>query len=154
MLERTAGRSVGAALALATTTFILWFPANLMTLLTLHVIGIERSSRLGSGVVAMWQEGWPLLALVVGLQVIVLPFFRFGLLAAALASIRFRVQGRWTGVAFRWAEHLDIWSMPDVFLFGAAVGYSRVAVKIPLMIGPGGWSLICAAAAAMLTRAS
>lgn len=46
VLERTAGRSLDAALALAAATFILWFPANLGTLLTIQVLGIERSSRL------------------------------------------------------------------------------------------------------------
>ncbi|HEX5326164.1 MAG TPA: paraquat-inducible protein A, partial [Acetobacteraceae bacterium] len=154
VLERTAGRSLDAALALAAATFILWFPANLGTFLTIRVLGIEHSSRLASGVIAMWQEGWYPLALVVGLQGVILPFLRFGLLTAALVSIRLREQRRWTGIAFRWAEHLDLWSMPDVFLLGAAVGYSRVAVLIPVTIGVGGWSMIVAACFSMIVRAS
>jgi paraquat-inducible protein A len=154
VLERTAGRSLNAALALSFTTFLLWFPANFETLMTMRFAGIERSSRLGSGVIEMWHEGWPLLAVVVGLQGVILPFFRFGLLASALAAIRLERQGPWTGRVYRWAEHLDLWSMPDVFLFGAAIGYSRVAVHIPVIIGPGGWCLIAAAFFTMMTRAS
>ncbi len=154
VLERTAGRSLDAALALSVATLILWFPANLATLLSMQVLGIERSSRLGSGVIAMWNEGWPELALVVGLQGVVLPFVRLGLLTATLASIRFHFQGRWTGPAFRWAQRLDLWAMPDVFLFGAIVGYSRIRSLIPVTIGVGGWSLIAAAGLTMLTRAS
>lgn len=154
VLERTAGRSLNAALALSFTTFLVWFPANLGTLMTIRFAGIEKSSRLGSGVIEMWHEGWPYLAIVVGLQGVLLPFFRFGLLAAALAAIRLERQGRWTGRVFRWAEHLDLWSMPDVFLFGAAIGYSRVAVHIPVTIGIGGWGLIAAAFFTMMTRAS
>ena len=102
----------------------------------------------------MWLEGWRLLALVVGLQGVILPFFRFGLLTASLASIRLGMQRRWTGIAFRWSEHLDLWSMPDVFLLGAAIGYSRVAVLIPVTIGIGGWSMIVAACLTMVARAS
>ncbi len=154
VLERTAGRSLDAALALAIATFVVWFPANLSTLMTIHFLGIERSSRLGSGVFAMWQQGWNLLAVVVGLQGVILPFFRFGLLASALAGIKLDRQGLWTGVVFRWAQHLDLWSMPDVFLIGALIGYSRVAVLIPVRIGAGGWSLIAAAMLTMLTRAT
>ncbi len=154
VLERAAGRSLNAALALSFTTFLLWFPANLATLMTIRFAGIERSSRLGSGVVEMWHEGWPYLAIVVGLQGVVLPFLRFGLLAAALAAVRLERTGRWTGRVYRWAEHLDLWSMPDVFLFGAAIGYSRVAVHIPVTIGAGGWCLIGAAFFTMMTRAS
>lgn len=154
VLERTAGRSIDAALALSFTTFVLWFPANLATLMTLQIAGIERSSRLGSGAIEMWNEGWVTLAIVVGLQGVILPFFRFGLLAAALAAIRLDRQGPWIGRVFRWAEHLDLWSMPDVFLFGAAIGYSRVAVHLPVTIEPGGWCLIAAAFFTMMTRAS
>ncbi|MGH7155568.1 MAG: paraquat-inducible protein A [Acetobacteraceae bacterium] len=154
VLERTAGRSLDAALALALATLFLWFPANLATLFSIHALGIERSSRLGSGVISMWKFGWPLLAIVVGLQGILLPFIRFSLLAAVLSAVRLGGQGRWLGGAFRWAQRLDHWSMPDVFLFGAVVGYSRVEALIPVTIGPGGWSLIGAAAFGMLTRAS
>jgi paraquat-inducible protein A len=154
VLERTAGRSIDAALALALATLVLLVPANLGTLLSMQVLGVERSSRLISGAIDMWREGWLLLAIVVALQGVILPFFRFSLLSAALTSIRFHFQDRWTGIAFRWSEHLDAWSMPDVFLFGAAIGYSRVAVFIPVKIGFGGWSLIAAACLAMVTRAS
>ena len=154
VLERTAGRSLDAALALAVATFILWFPANLGTLLTIQVLGIERSSRLGSGVLSLFAEGWILLGLVVGLQGVVLPFLRFGLLSAALAGIKLRRQGLWTGIAFRWAQRLDLWSMPDVFLLGGIIGYSRIAALIPVHIGHGGQALIVAAMLTMLTRAT
>lgn len=154
VLERTTGRSLDAALALAAATFILWFPANLGTLLTIQVLGIEKTSRLGSGVLSLFSEGWILLGVVVGLQGIVLPFLRFGLLASALAGIKLRRQGLWTGIVFRWAQHFDHWSMPDVFLLGGIIGYSRIAALIPVHIGNGGWSLIVAAFFTMLTRAT
>lgn len=152
VLERAQGRSVDAALALALATLLLLFPANLATLLRISAAGIMRSSRLGSGVIAIWREGYPLMAVVVGLQGVLLPFLRFGLLAAVLASVRLRAVGRWTGPAFRWAERLDLWAMPDVFLFGAAIGYSRMAPFVPATIGAGGWCLIAAALASILTR--
>ena len=41
----------------------------------------------------------------------------------------------WLGPCFRWAMHLDQWAMPDVFLIGAAVGYSRVMAKMHAEIG-------------------
>ncbi|MGE0226153.1 MAG: paraquat-inducible protein A [Acetobacteraceae bacterium] len=151
-LERATGRSLDAALALSAATLLLLFPANMMTLFHLSFAGIERSSRLGSGVFALWQGGWILLALGVALQGILLPFARFGLLTAALAAVRLQRRDVWPGMAFRWAERLDHWAMPDVFLIGAAIGYSRVAARLPLQIEAGGWCLILAAFMAMLTR--
>ncbi|HTW71258.1 MAG TPA: paraquat-inducible protein A [Acetobacteraceae bacterium] len=154
VLERSAGRALDYALALSLTTLLLLFPANLMTLFRVSMLGMERTSHLGSGVIGLWQQGFAPLAIVVGLQGIVLPFFRFGLLATALGAVRCGTQGPWIGAIFRWAERLDVWAMPDVFLIGAAIGYSRVAAQLPLVIAPGGWCLVSAAALAMLTRAS
>lgn len=153
-LERVRGNSVDRGLALACATLLLLFPANLMTLLHVTIAGVPRSSRLASGIVGMAQQGWLPLALVVGLQGIILPFARFGLLCGALGAIRWHMQSRWVGRIFRWSETIDLWAMPDVFLIGAAVGYSRVAPSLPITIGPGGWCLIAAAISAMLTRAS
>lgn len=154
VLERTTGRSVDFALALSVATLLLLVPANTTRLMTLPFGGIERTSRLGSGIFVMWREGWPLLAIGVALQGVILPFFRFGMLSACLVAIRLGRQGHWTGPVFRWAERFDLWAMPDVFLLGAIVGYSRVAVHLPVEIGPGGWCLIAAAFLTMLTRAT
>ncbi|MFL5255282.1 MAG: paraquat-inducible protein A [Rhodopila sp.] len=153
-LEHATGRGIDVPLACASATLLLLFPANVMPLLRVSFDGISQSSRLGAGVFGMWSEGWYLLAIVVGLQGVILPFLRFGMLSAMLAAVRFRRQTKWTGKLFRWAEHLDLWAMPDVFLIGAVVGYSRVAAKLPMHIGPGGWCLVAAAGLSMLTRAS
>jgi paraquat-inducible protein A len=44
--------------------------------------------------------------------------------------------------------------MPDVYLVGAMVGYSRVEARLPVEIGVGGYCLIAAALLAMLSRAT
>jgi paraquat-inducible protein A len=44
--------------------------------------------------------------------------------------------------------------MPDVYLIGAMVGYSRVTARLPVEIGAGGYCLIAAALLAMLSRAT
>ena len=152
-LERATGRSLTAALACSTATLLLLFPANLMPLLSLSTAGLDRQSVLVSGAVGMWRQGWPLLAIVVGLQGVALPFFRFAMLSAALAAIRSGRQRRWTGRVFRWSERLDLWAMPDVFLIGGAIGYGRIIPFVPVRIGAGGWCLIAAALLSLLTRA-
>jgi paraquat-inducible protein A len=44
--------------------------------------------------------------------------------------------------------------MPDVFLLGFIIGYSRLAPFVPVEIGAGGWALVGAAILTMLTRAT
>lgn len=153
-LERTAGRSLDAALACAAATFLLLFPMNFAPLVSVNKLGITRQSLLGSGVLDMWRHGWVMPAALIGAFAVVLPFARFGLLILSLGALRLGWRPAWRGRAFRWAMHLDLWAMPDVFLVGAAVGYSRVAVQLNAVIGVGGWCLIGAALLCMLSRAS
>src|SRR5581483_3901786 len=93
-------------------------------------------------------------SLLVALFAMILPLARFGLLSLVLGLLRLGRRPTWLGRGFRWAMYLDQWAMPDVFLFGAAVGYSRVAASLPVVITPGGYCFIAAALLCMLTRAS
>lgn len=153
-LERTNGRSIAAALACSTATFVLLFPANLLPLMSVSILGLHQQSRLISSVTALWHGHWVIAAVLIGVFVIVLPFVRFGLLSVVLTCVRLGLRPPWLGSAFRWTMHLDQWAMPDVFLFACAVGYKRVAVNLPVVIGTGGWCFIAAAALCMLCRAT
>lgn len=153
-VERSAGRSLDAALACSLGTLILLFPANLLPLMSVSLLGVTRSSRIGSGVVALWQGHWVIVAAIVGACAVILPLVRFGLLSTVLACLRLRYRPPWLGRAFRWAMMLDQWAMQDVFLLGAAVGYSRVSANLDVTIGWGGICLILAALLSMLSRAA
>jgi paraquat-inducible protein A len=93
-------------------------------------------------------------AVIIALEVIALPFLRFGLLLAVLGPICMGWRARWMGPVFRWSERLDQWSMPDVFLFGGIVGYSRIEPFLPIHVEAGGWCLVGVAVFTLLTRAT
>lgn len=153
-LERTSGRSITAALACALTTLILLFPANILPLMSVSILGMSRDSRLVSGVTSLWNGQWVIVAILVAAFAMVLPFVRFGLLSTVLACVRLGRCPHWLGRAFRWSVRLDQWAMPDVFLIGFAIGYSRVAANLTVTLEPGGLCLIGAAMMCMLSRAS
>lgn len=153
-LQRAYGRSINGALACASATFVLLFPANLLPIMHASMLGMSRESRLGTGVISLWQHQWVLVALLVAVFAVVLPFVRFGLLSVVLAHLQLGYRPRWLGPAFRWSLYLDQWAMPDVFLIGSAVGYSRIAAAMPVSIGWGGICLIFAAFLCMLSRAT
>jgi hypothetical protein len=117
---------VEAALACTTATFVLLFPANLAPLMTVTMLGASHSSVLASGIVSMWNDGWVILAVLLGMFGIVLPFARFGGLMLVLAAIGFGWRFSGIGAVFRWSLALDAWAMPDVYLVGCIIGYVRV----------------------------
>jgi len=152
-MERTSGRSVTAGLACSLATFLLLFPANLLPLMSVSVLDMTRQSEISSGVAILWSGQWVIVATLVAAFVMVLPFVRFGLLTAVLAQVYFRRCPSWLGPAYRWCRELDPWAMPDVFLIGLAIGYSRVAAKLTVHLEVGGLCLIAAAFLCMLSRA-
>lgn len=151
-LERATGRAVGTAFACALTTLVLLIPANLMLLMSVSKAGLGGKMHLASGVGTIWHQEWPIVAVVIALEVVIFPFVRFGLLVGSLGAVLAGYTAAWVGPAFRWAEALDLWAMPDVFLIGCAIGYSRLAPFADVTIGVGGWCFTGAALMAMLTR--
>lgn len=153
-LERMNGRHLDTAFICAVTTFLLLFPANFLPILQVDVIGVTNRSLIVSGVIGIWLQHWPLLAIVIGLEIILLPFLRFGLLSFVLGALRLGYRPAWLGHIFRWAERLDEWAMLDVFLIGGMVGYARVAPFLPIHIEAGGYCVIATALLTLITRAS
>ncbi|WP_284503155.1 paraquat-inducible protein A [Caballeronia sp. AZ10_KS36] len=153
-LARRSGRSIVAALGCASATFVLLFPANLSTLMSVEILGSTRSSLLVSGIVAMWREGWLVLALLLGAFGIVLPFIRFGTLVIVLGALCLGRPSPRIGALFRWSLWLDVWAMPDVYLVGCFIGYARVAQNLDASIGAGGYCFVAAAIISMVTRAT
>ncbi len=153
-LERMNGRHLDTALICAATTFLLLFPANLLPMLQVDIIGIKNHSLIASGVIGVWLQDWPVLAIVIGLEIILLPFLRFGLLSFVLGALRLGYRPSWLGRVFRWAEWLDEWAMLDVFLVGGMVGYARVAPFLPIHIEAGGYCVIATSLLTLITRAS
>ena len=154
ILERTHGRSVSGALACSAAVLLLLLPGNLLTFLTTQALGVSRHSVVASAAGAMLTDGWPFLALAVLLFAVVFPILRFALLTAVLAAVERRDHRPWMGQAFRWANELETWAMPDVFLLGLAVAYARLADSIAVKLGTGAICYILAGVLALFVRAT
>ena len=155
-LEKTNGRSVGAALACSLATLLLLVPVNVLPLLRVDIFGMHSQNITAAGVAQLWARGWILLAGLSALFVIVLPFLRFGLLSAVLAALRLDRRPAWLGAAFRWSLWLDPWAMLDVYLVAGCVGYYRLINidQARVTIELGGACFIAAAFLTMLSRAT
>ncbi|HVS78354.1 MAG TPA: paraquat-inducible protein A [Steroidobacteraceae bacterium] len=155
-LEKTNGRSIGAALACSLATLLLLVPVNVLPLLRVDIFSIHSQNVTAAGVAQLWGRGWIFLAGLSALFVIILPFARFGLLSAVLAALRLGRRPAWLGAAFRWSTWLDPWAMLDVYLLAGCVGYYRLINidQARVTIELGGACFIAAAFLTMLSRAT
>jgi paraquat-inducible protein A len=144
-LERAAGRSAAASLACTAAGLLMLFPGNVLPLMRSHLLGASFDAYAIDGAVAYWQDGWPLMAVFVGVLVVVIPFVRSAMLVAVLGSLYFGHRRRWQGSVFRYAEELRLWSMAGVYCLAGIVTYSRLAAEIEADVLTGGWCFISAA---------
>jgi len=155
-LEKTSGRSIGAALACSLATLLLLVPLNVLPLLRVDIFGMHSQNITAAGVAQLWGRGWVWLAGLSMLFVIVFPFLRFGLLSAVLAALRLGRHPSWLGRAVRWSMWLDPWAMVDVYLLAGCIGYYRLINidQAHVTIELGGACFIAAAVLTMLSRAT
>ncbi|WP_343893288.1 paraquat-inducible protein A [Craurococcus roseus] len=141
VLRRGRERPLGTALALGLACLPLYGVAVLAPFLGLALLGQGRDSRVGTGAIGFAQDGfWPLSA-VVALCVVALPLLRILLRLAVLCGLRLRRPPARLPVLFRWHERLGPWAMPEVFLFGALVSYTRLVDLAAVEIGPAAYGL-------------
>ncbi len=134
---------VDAPLALSVAALLLLLPAFAAPLMIVSTFGALRESWLPSGVAAMWNDGFPTLAVVVGTFSIALPAAFLALLVWVLGSLHFERRDA-LGPAFRWVKYLRPWVMIEVYLVGCFVAYSRIKVISTVDVEVGGWCLIAA----------
>jgi paraquat-inducible protein A len=149
----TARRS-DAALACASAALVLLVAANLQVFLTTAVYGVSRQSQVVSSAIAMVQSGYPELGIAIGLFIGVFPVLRTGLLTVVLATIRLGRRPACLGPAFRLANALQVWAMPEVFALAAVVAWARLGVELSVVVGDGALCFATAAALMLLTRAA
>jgi len=142
-----------AALAFASTTFLLLSPSNLLPFLSTAALGQTQTSRLLSSAIELAHEGWPALAVVVGLVLIVLPPLRFGLLTVVLTLLHTTWRPAWLGATFRLTNVLQPWAMVDVGLLALWVAYARLHATVPTHLGAGGLCFVAAGVSALMSRA-
>lgn len=153
VLERTRATGTGAAAALAIVTFVLLIPANLLPLYEVELLAGSRASHVTSGVGLFWQQHWPLPAIAMLLFVLILPLLRFALLSIVLGAVHLGVRSARLGPAFRVAQLLGVWAMPEVMLLGIFVAYGRLSALFDLKVGAGALFMAAATLGALLTRA-
>jgi paraquat-inducible protein A len=152
-LVRFNGRSVDAGLAVSAATLVLLVPANLLPFMETSLLGVSQTSWLVSSATAMWRDGWPWLALAIGAFVVVAPLVRFALLTVVLAAVRLEWRIVGLGRVFRIAQGLAPWAMPDVFLLGLWIAYSRLHAAMAVTLHAGAICLVAAGVLTLLTRA-
>ncbi len=104
--------------ALLIASFILYIPANLMTMMETGTLVSYRKDTIVSGVAHLWESGNPGIAVIVFVASVLVPLFKLLVLTLLLLSVRrgstWKIRTRVQ--LYRVVELVGRWSMLDIFV--------------------------------------
>jgi len=129
--------SIQKTWALLITSLFLYFPANLLPIMTTRSLGKEELNTILGGVIVLWQSGSYPIAIVIFIASIVVPVVKFIVLAWLNYSVQqksneFQLQ---RAQLYRITEFIGRWSMIDIF--AVAILASLIQLGTAMTIHPG-----------------
>ena len=137
----------------AITGLLAAIPAMLLPIFVVSAAGIVRASPADGTVIALFHYDYSPLAIVMALCSIALPVLWLGMLAAVMITLHGNGHPAWLGPVFRHANELNMWAMPDVFVMGGFVAYTRLGAVAHVSIGLGGWAYLAFAFCSIVVQA-
>ena len=142
LLSRPRKQSVERTFALSVAGFILFFPANLLPMVGITLLGNVNTGELYSGVMALYNDGMEAVAIVVFLASILFPLAYISLALLISGHLYFNRPNRYLIGWMRWMHHLDEWVMLEVYLLGIIVACVKLMAIAPLKFGGGLYAFI------------
>ena len=148
--DRAAELARSVDMAWAVAILVLLIPANLLPVASTSFGSVTHYAWIASMATAVWAQRWPVLGLMLGAYTVVFPFIWVSLLTVVLVTLHTRRKPAWLGRAFRYAQSIHLWAMPDVLVIAGFVIYMRTSQQLTTRLQPGGWCLIGAGLLALL----
>jgi paraquat-inducible protein A len=136
--ERRAGTLAPAA-ALTLAALILYVPANVFPIMSMHFYGARTESTVWGGVVSLVDHGYWFIGAVVFVASMAVPLLKLAGLLFLVVSVRLG-SPRWQRARlrlFRFIDRIGPWAMLDVFLLAVLVALVRLGDLASVLPGPG-----------------
>ncbi len=135
VLFRPSNPRLDRPLALTIAAIILLVLANSFPFISFDISGHTEQALLSSGVFSLLDAGWVMLAVLVLLTGIVLPFLQLAGVAYVLIPLRFGFFAPHLAVIYRWVRLLQPWAMTDIFMLGIFVSVAKLAGMGSIILG-------------------
>jgi len=122
-------------LALMGAAAVAFALANAFPVMELDANGIRTESTIYGLVKALFESGWPTVALIVLVTVIVVPVVQLATTIYVLGSLQFGRIPLLMGLAVRTIDAVWRWGMVEVFLLGAMVSMVRLTKIADVYVG-------------------
>ncbi|KEQ16318.1 paraquat-inducible protein A [Endozoicomonas numazuensis] len=137
VLESHRPAGIQRCLALVVTGLLLFLPANYYPVLSMDILGNEQQSTIFGGVIALYQESYGAISMLVLLSAILIPLLRLLILLQVMVAA---IKGWGRGLSrslLRLYVHLKEWGMMEIYFLGALVAVIKLADMASVQAGVG-----------------
>jgi paraquat-inducible protein A len=114
-------------LALTIASAIALIVAHTTPLMGLSAVGRHSSTTITGGVLAMWEQGERITAVVVAFCAGIAPAGYALFMLTVLLAVRRPPAPQWVGEMLRWGRAMEPWSMNEVMILGILVALIKIA---------------------------
>ncbi len=120
------------------TALILYVPANVLPIMTTNEMGKETFNTIAGGVVALWEHGDFLIALIILVASLLVPLAKFAALIVLCLGNRLEMVDKPQSRAniYRLTEFVGRWSMVDVFVVAFLAALIQLGNLMSVYPGP------------------
>jgi paraquat-inducible protein A len=131
--------SIGRCWALLIAAYILYIPANLLTIMETGSLISYRRDTIVSGVVHLWKTGSWMIAVIVFVASVTIPLLKLISLTLLLASVQRRSTWRphQRTRLYRLVELVGRWSMLDIYVVTLLAALVQLGAMATVKAGPG-----------------
>lgn len=125
--------------ALLIAAYILYIPANLMTIMETGSLISYRKDTIMSGIIHLWSTGFEEIAVIVFVASILVPLFKLIALTLLLVSVQRRATWRFGQRTrlYRLVELVGRWSMLDIYVVTLVATLVQIRSLATVTAGPG-----------------
>lgn len=147
-------RPVQRSMAFAVSALIALLMAVSFPFVSFAAFGVGEQIQLSQTATQLLSFDQPLMAILVGLTIVVLPAFYLTSVIWLQAGLLGGKPLRLSRIIARSLEHLHPWMMADVFIIGALVSLFKISGSADITLGIGFWAFCCFAIFLLMTMRS
>lgn len=137
LLHRPRAQTVLRTFALSLTGLFLLFPANLLPIVGVKILGNTHDGTLLSGTLTLFDEGMWAVSIVVFLSSVLLPMLSIVLSFLISGHLYFNRANRYLSLWLCTLQHIEEWAMLEVYLLGIIVACVKLSSMAELKFGLG-----------------
>lgn len=126
MVHAKVEKNAQTCLAFSLTALIFYFPANIYPFMTIEMYGRTNSSTIWSGIVSLAEGGSWLIAIVVFLASMLIPFIKLLILFYLSLSAGSAKYSNFKIKLYKVVEAIGRWSMLDIFLLAVMIAIMKL----------------------------